>query len=79
MGPFTVAGIGSDRPARIRPLIAMLPETLGLPNHFEWTCGAAALHFDRHLIGCATHTDSEASRSSGWRTEGRTKGGAHEG
>jgi ABC-2 type transport system ATP-binding protein len=31
-GRFSVAGIGSDRPARIRPLIGMLPETLGLPN-----------------------------------------------
>jgi hypothetical protein len=63
-------------PARIRPLIGMLPETLGLPNLFEWTCGAAPLHFDRHLIGCPTHTDSGASRSSGWRgarKEGRTK------
>jgi ABC-type molybdenum transport system ATPase subunit/photorepair protein PhrA len=74
-GRFTVAGIGSDRPARIRPLIGMLPETLGLPNHFEWTCDAAPLHFDRHLIGCPTHIDSGASRSSGWRMEGRTKEG----
>ena len=31
-GRFTVAGIGSDQPARIRPLIGVLPETLGLPN-----------------------------------------------
>ena len=31
-GRFSVAGIDSDRPARIRPLIGMLPETLALPN-----------------------------------------------
>ena len=31
-GHFMVAGIGSERPAKIRPLIGVLPETLGLPN-----------------------------------------------
>jgi ABC-2 type transport system ATP-binding protein len=31
-GRFSVDGIGSDRPARIRPRIGVLPETLGLPN-----------------------------------------------
>ncbi len=31
-GRFSVDGIGSDRPAKIRPRIGVLPETLGLPN-----------------------------------------------
>jgi ABC-2 type transport system ATP-binding protein len=31
-GRFSVDGIGSDRPAEIRPRIGVLPETLGLPN-----------------------------------------------
>ena len=31
-GRFSVDGISSDRPARIRPRIGVLPETLGLPN-----------------------------------------------
>lgn len=31
-GHFVVDGIGSDQPAKIRPLIGVLPETLGLPN-----------------------------------------------
>ncbi len=31
-GQFVVDGIGSDQPAKIRPLIGVLPETLGLPN-----------------------------------------------
>ena len=31
-GSFSVDGISSDRPARIRPRIGVLPETLGLPN-----------------------------------------------
>ena len=31
-GRFTIDGIGSDRPAMIRPRIGVLPETLGLPN-----------------------------------------------
>jgi ABC-2 type transport system ATP-binding protein len=31
-GRFSVDGVGSDRPAEIRPRIGVLPETLGLPN-----------------------------------------------
>jgi ABC-2 type transport system ATP-binding protein len=31
-GHFTVDGISSDHPAKIRPRIGVLPETLGLPN-----------------------------------------------
>lgn len=31
-GRFSIDGISSDRPARIRPRIGVLPETLGLPN-----------------------------------------------
>ncbi|MGH2629278.1 MAG: ABC transporter ATP-binding protein [Actinomycetota bacterium] len=31
-GRFTVDGISSDRPAKIRPRIGVLPEILGLPN-----------------------------------------------
>ena len=31
-GRFEVDGIGFDQPAKIRPLIGVLPETLGLPN-----------------------------------------------
>ena len=31
-GSFSIDGISSDRPARIRPRIGVLPETLGLPN-----------------------------------------------
>ena len=31
-GHFVVDGISSDRPAKIRPRIGVLPETLGLPN-----------------------------------------------
>jgi ABC-2 type transport system ATP-binding protein len=31
-GRFFIDGIGSDRPAEIRPRIGVLPETLGLPN-----------------------------------------------
>ena len=31
-GHFVVGGIGSEHPAKIRPLIGVLPETLGLPN-----------------------------------------------
>jgi ABC-2 type transport system ATP-binding protein len=31
-GRFEIDGIGSERPAKIRPLIGVLPETLGLPN-----------------------------------------------
>ena len=31
-GRFTIDGIGSDKPAAIRPRIGVLPETLGLPN-----------------------------------------------
>jgi ABC-2 type transport system ATP-binding protein len=31
-GRFTIDGVGSDKPAAIRPRIGVLPETLGLPN-----------------------------------------------
>jgi len=31
-GRFEIGGLGSERPAKIRPLIGVLPETLGLPN-----------------------------------------------
>jgi ABC-2 type transport system ATP-binding protein len=31
-GRFSIDGVGSDRPAEIRPRIGVLPETLGLPN-----------------------------------------------
>jgi ABC-2 type transport system ATP-binding protein len=31
-GRFTIEGIGSEHPAKIRPRIGVLPETLGLPN-----------------------------------------------
>jgi ABC-2 type transport system ATP-binding protein len=36
-GRFSIAGIPSTRPSEIRPLIGVLPETMGLPNQITGT------------------------------------------
>ena len=47
-GRFTIDGIGSEKPAAIRPRIGVLPETLGLPNQIT---GLEYLTYFERLYG----------------------------